>query len=87
MDAPYSRTAFGLLETERHVGDIGLCPNNKGIYTIFSALPSAFASARCPTLLLLVAIVLGYLGLEEDAVGVVFRLDVYPMLVLYIIRR
>ena len=71
---PYASAALGLLEAEGHVGAILLGPHNEGICDGLAQLATISRRVR-RTLLLLVAIIFGYLGLEELARRVVFGSD------------
>lgn len=71
---PYASTAFGLLEAEGHVGAILLGPHDECICDWLAQMAMLSRMVR-RTLLLLVAVIFGYPGLEELARRVVFGSD------------
>lgn len=83
--SPDHRATFCLLETQRHIRAILFRPNDQGFCRVIQSSATTCCS-RSPrerqTLLLLIAIILGDLGLEQHAVGLIFRFDEYPRLLL-----
>lgn len=81
---PYCSTSVSLLETKRHVGSIGLGPDDEGFYGKKRLWSESWLSViqvppagGCRTLLLLITVIFSNGRVQQTATLFIFRLDVY----------